>query len=552
MRRYRHLSRLREIINVFARAGFSYLVSQLGLGHLISLPWRQVQGPGPLASAGEKLRVALEQLGPTFIKLGQIMSTRPDILPLEIISSLRRLQDEVAPFLPDLVRQQVEKELGVPTETVFAWFDREPLAAASIGQVHRARLVTGEEVVVKVRRPGIEETVETDLDILFTLARLAKAHTAWGEIYDFVAMVEEFARTIRQEMDFAQEGRNADRLRENMAELSGVRVPHVFWEYTTTGVLVLEYVPGLKLNDLDRVRQAGLDTSVLATNLIQAFLYQVLDKGFFHADPHPGNLAALPDGTIVFMDFGMMGSLTRQRQEQFGQLILGLLRRNSRQIVRTISEMGIVPKGTDILQLRRDVDRLRNRYYEVPFQEIHLGKAVQEILELAFKYRIQLPSEFTYLAKALITLEGLALDLDPDLAIVKIAEPVGRRLLRQQYGYQSLRRRIQEHLEDLAEVPSLLYEIVSQAASGNLAVHLEHEGLTKVLAQISRLVSQLSLSLVLLSFSIVMSGLVIGSALGEDSGGLFFQHLPVLEIGFAAATAMAIWLIISIYRSTRP
>lgn len=550
MRRYRHLSRLREIINVFARAGFSYLVSQLGLGHLISLPWR-VQGPGHLASAGEKLREALEQLGPTFVKLGQVMSTRPDILPPEIISSLRRLQDEVAPIPQDLLQQQVEKELGMPADRVFAWFDQEPLAAASIGQVHRARLVTGEEVVVKVRRPGIEETVEVDLDILFMLARLARAHTPWGEIYDFVAMVEEFARTIRQEMDFTQEGRNADRLRENMAGLGWVRVPRVFWEYTTAGVLVMEYVPGLKLNDLNRIRQAGLDTSSLATNLIHAFLHQVLDKGFFHADPHPGNLAALPGGTIVFMDFGMMGTLTRQRQEQFGRLIIGLLRRNSRHIVRTISDMGIVPKGTDILQLRRDVDRLRDRYYEVPFQEIHLGKAIQEILELAFKYRIQLPSEFTYLAKALITLEGLALDLDPNLSIVKVAEPVGRRLLRQQYSYRSLRRRIQEHLDDLVEVPSLLYEIVSQAASGNLAVHVEHEGLAKVLVQISRLVSQLSLSLVLLSFSIVMSGLVISSALGEEAGGFFFRRLPVLEIGFAAATLMGIWLVISIYRSTR-
>lgn len=550
MQRYRHLSRLREIINVFARAGFSYLVSQLGLGHLVSLPWRQGKGPGSMAPAGEKLRAALEQLGPTFIKLGQVMSTRPDILPAEIVSSLRRLQDEVAPFSADLAQKQIEKELGVPGERVFAWFDREPLAAASIGQVHRARLVTGEEVVVKVRRPGIEETVEVDLDILFTLARLAKAHTAWGEIYDFVAMVEEFARTIRQEMDFAQEGRNADRLRENMAELGGVYVPRIFWEHTTTGVLVMEYVPGVKLNDLDRIRQAGLDTSRLAANLILAFLYQVLDKGFFHADPHPGNLAVLPNGVIVFMDFGMVGSLSQQRQEQFGQLILGLLRKNSRRIVRTISDMGIVPKGTDMLQLRRDVDRLRDHYYEVPFQEIHLGKAIQEILDLAFKYHIQLPSEFTYLAKALITLEGLALDLDPDLSIVRIAEPVGRKLSRSQYSSRSLRRRLQEHLEDLTEIPSLLYEIVSQTASGNLAVRLEHEGLPKVLTQVSRLVSQLSLSLVLLSFSIVMSGLVISSALGKEAGGLFFR-LPVLEIGFVAATVMAIWLIISIYRSTR-
>lgn len=549
--RYRYLGRLREIINVFAREGFGYLIDQVGLGHLIPWPRRVANPPDTATVRGERLRRALESLGPTFIKLGQVMSTRPDLLPPDVVQSLRRLQDEVAPFPYSRVEEQVAAELGAPIEQVFASFDPSPLAAASIGQVHRACLQSGEEVVVKVQRPRLTSIVETDLAILFDVARLAQNHTPWGEFYNFVDLVEEFARTIREEMDFAQEGRNADRLRQNLQQFSRVRIPTIYWEYTTTRLLVLEYVEGLKINNLAALEREGIDRHALAEDIIQVFLHQIFINGFFHADPHPGNMAVQAGGILVLMDFGMVSRLSPERREQLSQLIMGLLQHNSRQIVKTILEMGLLPPGLDVTALRRAVDRLRDKYYTVPFHEIDLGQAITEILELAFQFHITLPAEFSYLAKVLITLEGLTLELDPDLSIVQVAEPLGREILRSRWQPPALRSKLRDYLRELVEVPQQLKDIIDQLAAGSLRVRLDHEGLDKVMARLSRVAAQLSLSLVLLSFSIVMSGLVISSALGQDTGSLFFWRLPVLEIGFVAATVMAMWLVWSIFRSGR-
>ncbi|WP_338824614.1 putative protein kinase UbiB [Moorella humiferrea] len=549
-RRYIHLNRYRQIVNVLARYGFGYLLDQMGLGELILKRQRQQSA----LSAGERLRLALAELGPTFIKLGQLLSTRTDLLPPDIVTELARLQDRVPPFSFAEVKDTVEKELGRPLEEVFLQFCAEPLAAASIGQVHRAALPGDKQVVVKVQRPGIAERVRIDLEILFDLARLARHHTVYGRIYDFPRMVEEFARSMEAELDYTVEGRNTDRLRENMAGNAQVYIPKVYWDYTTVRVLTQEYVEAVKLNDLEEIDRQGYNRRRIAVNLARAVYQQIFIDGFFHGDPHPGNLAVLPGDVIVFMDFGLMGILSEERREQFIDLLLGIVRRRSQDVLRTITAMGMVPEGVDKGALRHDLDVLRDRYYHVPLSQIHLGRALEELMHLAFKYHLRLPPELTVLAKTLITLEGLARKLDPDLELAELAEPYGRELLRRRFSASALRQALTDNLsltwDMLKHLPRRLEDIVDRLEGGGLTVKVEHQNLRALVNHLDRIVNKLTVSIVLLAFSIIMASLIISAALGAPSNSIFFR-LPTLEIGFGAAGLMLIWLLAAIWRGGR-
>ncbi|CEP66958.1 Protein kinase domain [Moorella glycerini] len=549
-RRYIHLHRYRQIVNILARYGFGYLLDQLGLGELILRRPRQEAH----LSAGARLRLALAELGPTFIKLGQILSTRPDLLPPDIIAELARLQDRVPPFPFAEVKQTVEKELGQPLEQLFREFDPEPLAAASIGQVHRATLPEGDQVIVKVQRPGIAEQVRVDLEILFDLARLAQRHTAYGQIYDFTRMVEEFARAMEGELDYTREGRYADRLRENLAGNAQVYIPAVYWDYTTVRVLTQEYVEAVKLNDLEEIDRQGYDRRRIAINLARAIYQQVLVDGFFHGDPHPGNLAVLPGEVIVFMDFGLVGVLSEERQEQFINLMLGIIRRRSQDVLRTILAMGVVPDGVDRNALRHDIETMRDRYYHLPLSQISLGRAVEELLQLAFKYRLRLPPELTMLAKTLITLEGLTRELDPTLELAELAEPYGRELLRRRFSagalWQALADNLSSTWEMLQHLPRQLQHIVEMLEGGELTLKIEFLNLRSLVRQMDRIINKLTMSVVLLAFSIIMASLIISTALGAPGTSLFFR-LPTLEIGFGAAGLMLLWLLVAMWQGGR-
>lgn len=493
-------------------------------------------------------------MGPTFVKMGQMLSTRPDLLPKDIRCELAKLLDQVPPFPFMQVQAVIEHELGRPLAEIFLHFDPEPLAAASIGQVHRARLHTGEEAVVKIQRPGIEGIIAVDLEILHAIAQLAEKRTTWGQLYRVGDLVEEFHRTLLQEMDYLAEGRNAERFRQNFAGEDTVYIPKVYWEDSTSRVLTMEYVAGVKVGDIARLKQQGKDLKRIAHNLSRVILQQILVDGYFHADPHPGNIAVLPGETIALMDFGMVGRLSEERQRQLVRLVLGLVRRNSGQIARAVAEMGVIGREVDMEGLRRDVDRVRERYYEVSLSQVKLGEAVGEILDLAFKYRIRIPTEFGLVAKALITLEGIVAELDPAFSIVEVAEPFGRRLMRDRL--QHLWKEFGEYAWEVGDIffglPRRMDRVLEQIEDGRLTLRLEHAELRETLSRLDRIGNKLSFSVALLGFSIVIAGLVVASALAAGTGeGFLWIRLPFLEIGFVLAVVMGGWLLLAIFRSGR-
>jgi len=548
-KRYKHFRRYREIANVLVKHGFGFLVQQLGLVEFLSYPAKiflRREGKGMSLSVPVRLRVALEELGPTFIKLGQVLSTRPDLLPGEYINELEKLQDRVPPFAWEDVKKQVQMELGCPVDEIYQDFSSEPLAAASIGQVHTARLKTGEKVVVKVQRPGIRKIIETDLEILQDVARLVDRHSPWSELYNFTDMVMEFERTLREEMDYSIEGRHADMLRRNMAGDPFVYIPEVYWDYTTRKILTMEFVEAVKLSNLQELERRGYDRKVIARRVATTVLKQILLDGYFHGDPHPGNIGVLPGNRIVFMDFGLIGRLGDDTRDGIVSLVLGLLRKDSEEIIRAVTELGVVPPHVEKMQLRRDVDRLRDKYTYLPLSEIKLSETIEEVLGLARKYRIRVPNEFTILAKAVITTEGVTGHLDPELNIFQVAKPLGRKLAARKISVQELSKKTRRYLAGLnlvlTHLPEQLEDVLKSAVRGELRVKTENTDVTRWLAKVNAMANRLTLG-------IITAALVIGSAILIREGEQTFWGLPVAEIGFLAAGLLGFCIIISIIRS---
>ncbi|WP_188881900.1 ABC1 kinase family protein [Alicyclobacillus cellulosilyticus] len=559
-RRVRHLRRYREIVQVLVRSGFGWFIDRVGLQSLVTLPKRMLHrgsppqpgGPGPRHTF-ERLRQLAEQLGPTFVKIGQVASLRPDLLPLELIQELEKLQDQVSPFPFQDVVAILERELGRPMAEVFQSFSEQPIAAASIGQVHQAVLHSGETVAVKVQRPGVAASIALDLEILLDIARRAERHFAWARQYQLAAAVEELATALQNELDYTIEARNAERIRAQFRRDETVVIPRVFWEYTTSQVLVMEYMAGPKLTDKAGLAELGLDRRLLAERLTRAVFRQLLVHGFFHADPHPGNLAALPGHRILFLDFGVVGHLTPEMKDHLADLIIGMMRRNSALIVRGLLRMGVVPDDVQLTRLRRDIDRLREKYYDVPLRDISLGEAVRDLFSVAHRHRIQIPADLTLVGKALLALEGVVRDLDPGFRILDVAEPFGRRLLEEKVNPRRVARKAANQAADwmelLFQLPRQLQALSQQLGQGRLRVQLLLPELEELMAKLDRISNRLSFSVILLAFSIFMSGLMIASSVARP--GSRFLASPVTSAGLAIAVLMMLWLLWSIFRSGR-
>jgi ubiquinone biosynthesis protein len=528
----------------------------LGLLELLSLPKRLfVQGAQAVQTKtmGERIRMFLEELGPTFVKMGQIASTRPDLIPAEILHELEKLQDSVPPFSFQDVRRIMEQELGGTLEDLFAEFQETPLAAASIGQVHYAVLKSGEGVAIKVQRPHIRTIVETDLDILQEIAALAELRLEWAARYQMRDIVQEFSKSLRAEMDYTNEARNTEKIAAQFAGDPKIRIPKVYWEYSTQKVLTMEYVQGLKLSEVNTLDQQGYDRKVLAERVVRSIFQQILIKGFFHGDPHPGNIFVLPGDSIAFLDFGMVGRLTPDMKHHFASLVIAMMRQSTDGVIKAITRMGLVPEEIDMQRLRADVEQLREKYYNVPFSQISLGEAVNNLFAVAYQHRIRIPADLTLLGKTLLTMEGLVEQLDPELSIIKIAEPFGRQLLKERYHPKKMTENafnyLVEYGEILSELPKRIHDLTSVMKKGKMHMEITIPELDQFLTKLDRISNRLSFSIVLLSFSIIMVGLIIGSALGRQTTLLW--KFPVIETGFVVATMMFIWLLYSIFKSGR-
>ncbi len=552
-KRYKHFQRYREIANVLFRHGFGYLLQELDLTQFLSRKKRSLAAqPGakalPRAKKAQRLRMVLEDLGPTFIKLGQLLSARADLLAVEYIRELEKLQDNVPPFSFQKVQEIIPMELGHPIEEIFAGFDPEPLAAASIGQVHRAVLKSGREVAVKIRRPEIDKVLTTDIEILHDLARLADRHAPLRDIYSFRDLVEEFEQIVTEELDFTREGRHAETFQKNFRDDPNIYIPTVFWEYTTHKVLTMEYVEGVKLTEPDDLARLGVDRRKIARLLADALLRQILIDGFFHADPHPGNLAALPGDRLMFMDFGIVGRLDENLKEKIGDLVLGLVNRSTHQVARAIREMGVLPPNVDRNAFYYDVDKMREKYYDVPFRELRLADPVNDVIDIAFRHRIRIPTQITMLAKALVTAEGVSRQLDPELSIAEIAKPLSRRLLARRLSLRGLRRSLLENFTDyhrlFTQLPRRLEQILDLASTGQLKVHAHNPETDRILSRISVLVNRLVLS-------ILLGSLIVGSSWLIGREDVVFWGISVAQLLFMLGVIFGLALIFSIFRGRK-
>ncbi|WP_041580510.1 ABC1 kinase family protein [Bacillus sp. 1NLA3E] len=558
-KRFRHIQRYREIVNAFIRYGFGFVIKEMGLIELLSMPKRLFVEVNPETetqntSTGERIKMFLEELGPTFVKMGQVASTRYDLIPSEIVKELENLQDNAQQFPFEVVQETIEKELGQPIGQVFNEFCEIPIAAASIGQVHYAILKTGEKVAVKVQRPNMRSIIDTDLEILQDLAILAEQRLAWAARYQIRDIVDEFSKSLREEVDYSIEGRNSERIAKQFIDDPKVVIPKVFWEYSTKKILTMEFVEGTKLYETEMLHQMGNDNKILAKRIVDSILHQVLIEGYFHGDPHPGNILALPNDVIIFLDFGMVGRLTPDMKHHIASLVIALMRQNTDDVIKAITRMGIVPSDINISMLRGDVEKLNETYYDVPLSKVSLGQVVNDLFLVAYRHNIRIPPDLTLLGKTLLTMEGIVVKLDPEISILKVAEPFGRRLLMERYDPKKVVGNLWHQIVDLGEfvkdLPKGLKELTLLFKNGKVRQEISFPEIDLILAKLNQISNRISFSIGLLSFSIIICGLIIGSSLGGHSS-LLLLKIPTIEIGFIVATLMFMLLLYSIFRSGR-
>lgn len=551
----RQIHRYRTLTRVAIKYGFGYLVDRFNLHPVRSLKDR-VAGERrvhPELSDPERLRLMLEELGPTYIKFGQILSTRYDILPKEYIKELEKLQDTVPSFGYDEVCSVITEEFDGQIDEIFTSFSHQPFASASLGQVHLATLQSGERVVVKVQRPLVREVIDADLRILYDLARFADQHIKEAKALNPVGFISEFERIIHAELDYTIEAQNADEIRENFRDDATVYIPRVYWDYTRWQVLTMEFIDGIKVSNLEEIEKAGMDRKAIAHNFATSFLKQIFLHGAFHGDPHPGNVLVMKDGgnVVAFIDFGMIGHLDRVTRDDLVDFFIALSENDSDTVIDVLAHAGAINYDEiNLPQFRFEISNMINKYYGKSLRYVNMGVMMREMINMILQHHGNVPSNLILLSKALMIEEEVCSQLDPDYNLRDLAKPFIRNLAQERTRPTRIIREWLRTLPGFGRLvrglPHRIDQILLRAEGGTLRLEFEHHGLDHVVSELNLMSNRISSSMIL-SAIILASALIIQSDMQPMVCGV-----PVLGvIGFVMAGILGAWLVYYMLRKGR-
>jgi len=555
-RQLKSLGRFGAVVSVLTKHGFGWLVVELHLDRFV--PFRKRLLKGRLAvGAPEPTRPArvarvLEELGPTYVKLGQVLASRADLLPPDFVAEFRKLQDRVEPFSTESARAVVEAELGGPVEDFFDGFEAEPFAAGSIAQAYGARTKDGQRVVVKVQRPGVRDVLEADIDILGRLAELAERYVPEYRVFRPSLLVEEFARTVRREVDFIAEASNTERFGRAFADSAHVVTPRVLWNLTTPAVLTLERVDGVPVYDAEALAAAGADRRALGRHLTEAFMHQYFDLGLFHADPHGGNLVAQAPDRLGILDFGQVGRLDEPMRSKLGTALIAALSRDFDVVVDVLDDVDALPDDVDVERLKSDLGQLVDKYGGIPLKRLDLRNLFEEVTAAARRHHVVLPRGFVLLGKSLVTMGGVALDLDPDISILEVVRPKVRGLAVEKLSPKRLAHHGMTsayHLVSLAEQgPRQLRQLARKLTRGRLQILFRHENLDHLITEVDRSSNRIA-------FAVVVAAVILGSSVlmqAHVKPLIPGTDIPALGLlGFLFAGVLGVWLAVAILKSGR-
>lgn len=552
-RTYRHLNRYREVAAILAKHGFGDLLHVARLDHYLEAGLKSVlhrHTAFDSAERPERLRLALIELGPAFIKAGQYLSTRADLLPEDYLQELAKLQDDVPPFPAEEARRMVEAELGAPVSRLFKRFEGRPLAAASIAQAHEAELLDGGKAVVKVERPGIRQLIGVDLEIMAHLAALAERHLEEWRWRRPTRIVAEIKRSLDREMDLSLEAAHAERFARQFAGDPTVYAPRVYRKLSSPRVLTLEKLDGIKIDDAAALEREGLDPRIVAERLAGHYLAMIFVHGFFHADPHPGNLLALPEHVIGYLDFGMMGRLDRDTREALADVTLAVVERDSALLARSLLALSDYETEPDARSFETDVTEMMDQYAYRPLSEWRFGRLLEQALEVTARHRVRVPAELFLMVKAISELESLARALDPAFDVAAAAAPFIRWVQEERVKPRRLARSLgeagRETLRLLTSAPSDLRELLRQARRGRFLIEFEHKGLEPALAVMEQVSNRLA-------FALLLGALLIASSLLIHAGvPPFWRGVSALGLGgYMLSGLMSLWLLAAILHHGR-
>ncbi len=546
----RHIKRYREIISVLIKYGFGEIVGRLNLYTMYRIGRRVFRRmPPPEMSYAVRIRKALEELGPTFVKLGQVLSMRPFLIPSELVNELSKLQDQVLPLDPDVAVRAIEANLGgKKISDAFQEYDPVPIASASLSQVHYAALSDGTRVVIKIQRPGIKRVIESDMAILRDIAALMVKHIPEIRQYDPVGIVEELARTTRREINFLYEGRNIETFSRNFKDDPRIFIPTVYWQYTTRHLLTMDRIDGFKITDVAAIRAAGIDPVNICRNGGEMVFKMIFDDGFFHADPHPGNLFVTSSGRIAPVDYGMVGILSSTQMEQIAELLSAIIANDPALVVYAFKKTGVLPEDINETILETEFAELITRYHRIPLARLDMATISDEFFEIVHRHNVKVQSEMMVFGKALVTYEEVARVLDSNYDFIKSAEPFVRRMALRRFGPRRLRRDTQIAVTELHDLltkfPEELGEFTSKLNKGKIRIGLDVIGLERLILELDRSSNRLS-------FALIIAAIIVGSSMIMTLNvGLTFFGVPALGLfGYLFAGFLGAGLAISILRS---